>query len=56
MFENIENHPEDQILQEEADVVNVPTEESPDDVMQRMPAVSVKLALHPNTSIKLSER
>lgn len=56
MFENIENHPEDQILQEEADAVNVPTEESPDEVMQRMPAVSVKPTLHPNSSIKLSER
>lgn len=43
MFENVQV---EQMVEEEADYI--PTEEEKEDTMQRMPTVSVKLALHPN--------
>jgi hypothetical protein len=43
MFENVQV---EQMVEEEADYI--PTDEEKEDTMQRMPTVSVKLALHPN--------
>jgi hypothetical protein len=43
MFENVQV---EQNVEEEADYI--PTEEEKEDTMQRMPTVSVKLALRPN--------